>query len=111
MIVVAVIGLLAAIAVPNFVQARSSAQVKSCISNLKQFEGAKMQWAFEYNKSDTDVPTLADLSPYFQNNTTPPCPAAGTYRPRRISRTPACTRSSYGHTLANLNMDDDPYAD
>lgn len=111
MVVVAVIGLLAAVAVPNYVKARSSAQVKSCIANLKQFDGAKAQWAFELKKADSDVPTLTDLGPYFQADTSPACPAGGTYRPRRVSRTPACTRSSIGHTLANLNMDDDPFAD
>ena len=41
MIVVAIIGLLAAIAIPNFVKARGSAQKNACIANLRQIEGAK----------------------------------------------------------------------
>ena len=45
MIVVAIIGLLAAIAIPNFVKARTSAQTNSCIANLKQIQGAIEQGA------------------------------------------------------------------
>jgi prepilin-type N-terminal cleavage/methylation domain-containing protein len=47
MIVVAIIGLLAAIAIPNFVKARATAQKNTCIANMKQIEGAKQQWAME----------------------------------------------------------------
>jgi prepilin-type N-terminal cleavage/methylation domain-containing protein len=51
MIVVAIIGLLAAIAIPNFVKARQTAQRNACISNLRQIDGAKEQWALENKKS------------------------------------------------------------
>ena len=47
MIVVAIIGLLAAIAIPNFVKARTTAQKNACINNLRQIDGAKEQWALE----------------------------------------------------------------
>jgi prepilin-type N-terminal cleavage/methylation domain-containing protein len=47
MIVVAIIGLLAAIAIPNFVRARESAQLNSIINNLRIIEGAKDQYALE----------------------------------------------------------------
>src|SRR5262249_28682703 len=40
MIVVAIIGLLASIAIPNFVKARTTAQMNACISNLRQIDGA-----------------------------------------------------------------------
>jgi prepilin-type N-terminal cleavage/methylation domain-containing protein len=111
MVVVSVLGVVSAIVTPNFIKARNSARVKSCISNLKQLDCAKAQWAFEYQKSDTSVPTLNDLAPYLQYNQTPPCPGGGTYRPRRVSRIPTCSLWSLGHTLNNLNMDDDPDAD
>ena len=52
MIVVAIIGLLAAIAIPNFVRARESAQLNSILNNLRIIEGAKDQWALE-NKQGT----------------------------------------------------------
>jgi len=47
MIVVAIIGLLAAIAIPSFMRARTTAQKNACINNLRQIEGAKEQYALE----------------------------------------------------------------
>ena len=51
MIVVAIIGLLAAIAIPNFVKARTTAQKNACVANLKQIDGAVQQWALEQKKT------------------------------------------------------------
>src|SRR6201996_388579 len=51
MIVVAIIGLLASVAIPNFVRARSTSQQNACINNLRQIDGAKQNWALE-NKAD-----------------------------------------------------------
>jgi prepilin-type N-terminal cleavage/methylation domain-containing protein len=56
MIVVAIIGLLAAIAIPNFVKARESAQLNSIVNNLRIIEGAKDQWALEQKKGTGDTP-------------------------------------------------------
>jgi prepilin-type N-terminal cleavage/methylation domain-containing protein len=56
MIVVAIIGLLAAIAIPNFVHARQVSQTNACINNLRQIDGAKQQWALENGKANTDTP-------------------------------------------------------
>jgi prepilin-type N-terminal cleavage/methylation domain-containing protein len=56
MIVVAIIGLLAAIAIPNFVKARESAQLNSILNNLRIIEGAKDQWALENKKGTGDLP-------------------------------------------------------
>ena len=54
MIVVAIIGLLAAIAIPNFVHARTTAQqANACINNLRQIDGAKQQWAPESKQPST----------------------------------------------------------
>ena len=64
MIVVAIIGLLAAIAIPNFVQARKTSQTNACLNNLRQIDGAKQQWALEKGKGSADVPGNADLQPY-----------------------------------------------
>ena len=61
MIVVAIIGLLAAIAIPNFVKARTASQANACIANMKQIEGAKATWALEAKKNNTDTPGAADL--------------------------------------------------
>src|SRR5258707_12960880 len=61
MIVVAIIGLLASIAIPNFVKARNTAQTQACITNLRQIEGAINEWALENKKQDSDPVTLENL--------------------------------------------------
>ena len=53
-----------AIAIPNFVRARTVAQQSMCINNLRIIEGAKGQWALEHQKKNTDTPTAQDLTPY-----------------------------------------------
>src|SRR5258708_38408715 len=62
MIVVAIIGLLAAISIPNFVKARTTAQTNACIANLKQIEGAIEQCALEQKKATSATVTLTDSS-------------------------------------------------
>jgi prepilin-type N-terminal cleavage/methylation domain-containing protein len=111
MIVVTIIAALALLAWPNFVKSRSRAQVGACINNLKKLEGAKSQWAFENRKNNTDVPQMTDVIPYLQHDNTPSCPADGAYRLRRVSKQPTCSNYSTGHSLANLNQDDDPDVD
>ena len=98
MIVVAIIGLLAAIAIPNFVSARARAQASACINNLKQIDGAANQFALEAKKNTGDPITLAtDLTPYIKlnsNSLIPGCPAGGTYNDATVGATPACTLST-----------------
>src|SRR5438445_5342266 len=80
MIVVAIIALLAAIAIPNFVKARTSSQRSACIANLKQMDGAKATWALEAKKTSSDTPNDTDLfgsTLYIRQK--PACPANGTY--------------------------------
>lgn len=74
MIVVAIIGLLAAIAIPNFIKAREKSQASVCISNLKQIDGAKEQWATEAHKTTGAAVAIGDLVPNYIKNT-PMCPA------------------------------------
>ena len=98
MIVVAIIGLLAAIAIPNFVKARSASQKNACIANLKQLEGAKATWALETKASATASPTDADLfgtDKYIREK--PQCPGGGTYDLTSVDAKPTCTIA--GHTL------------
>jgi len=66
MIVVAIIGLLAAIAVPNFVRARESAQLNSILNNLRLIEGAKDQWALENKKTTGSNVTSTSLAVYLR---------------------------------------------
>jgi prepilin-type N-terminal cleavage/methylation domain-containing protein len=79
MIVVAIIGLLAAIAVPNFVRARETAQKNAIINNLRVIESAKQQWALEKKKASADVPVSTDLTPYLKGNNMPTAVAGETY--------------------------------
>ena len=100
MIVVAIIGLLAAIAIPNFVKARTASQKNACIANLKQIEGAKANWALEMKKVDTDTPATTDL--YGAANyirTEPLCPGGGTYTIGNVATRPVCSLSASGHVL------------
>ena len=98
MIVVAIIGLLAAVAIPNLVKARKSAQRQACITNLKTIEGAKGIWALEMKKNDADVPQDADIfGPDKNVASKPSCPAGGTYDLRAVSEKPTCTVAD--HTL------------
>jgi len=65
MIVVAIVGLLAAIGLPNYLHATRASQTNACIDNLRKIDGAKVQWALELNKALTEVPENVDLEPYF----------------------------------------------
>ncbi len=91
MIVVAIIGLLAAIAIPNFVRARNTAQKNACINNLRQIDGAKQQWALENKRSDSDSPGTADVAPYIKNNLFPSCPGGGSYTVGLVNTDPTCS--------------------
>ena len=75
MIVVAIIGLLAAIAIPNFVRARTTSQMNACINNLRQLDGAKQQWALETKQQTSATPAVSDVVPYLKSAVI--CPAGG----------------------------------
>ncbi len=97
MIVVAIIGLLAAIAIPNFVKARATSQANACINNLRQIDAAAQEWALEQGHKTGDTITYpGDLTPYIKLNATskiPPCPAGGTYACATVGNNPTCTLS------------------
>ena len=83
MIVVAIIGLLCAIAIPNYVKARANTQANACINNLRQIDGAMQQFAIERGKTvGALVNYPSDLTPYIKlnaNSSIPACPANGVY--------------------------------
>ena len=98
MIVVAIIGLLAAIAIPNFVKARTTAQKNACINNLRQIDGAKEQWALENKQSQGASPAWTDLvGSTLYIKVVPTCPAVGTYTIGNMSTKPVCDVTD--HTL------------
>jgi prepilin-type N-terminal cleavage/methylation domain-containing protein len=98
MIVVAIIGLLVAIAIPNFVHARETTQTNECIANLRQIDGAAQTYALENNKQPNDTYTLTDIQTYLKRNLLPECPAGGAYGPGyTFGAPPWC--SAPGHVL------------
>ena len=104
MIVVAIIGLLAAIAVPNFVQARTSARRNTCINNLRLIQAAKDQYAIESNQQETVVPSPSDISPYFKGSQLvagmPKEPQGGSYSVLAVNTAPTCDQAaSLSHSI------------
>jgi prepilin-type N-terminal cleavage/methylation domain-containing protein len=108
MIVVAIIGLLASIAIPNFVRARQTAQMNTCISNLVCIENAKQEWALECRKQNTDTPAGSDLQPYLGRTAAgslPVCPAdsaqtfATSYAPQSVGAKAVCLILPAKHVL------------
>src|SRR2546429_2622169 len=99
MIVVAIIGLLAAIAIPNFVKSRTTSQTHACINNLRQIDSAKQQWALETRQITNAVPTDSDIEPYLRSSslTNVICPSGGamatfdsSYVLHSVSEPPTC---------------------
>ena len=96
MIVVCIIGLLAAIAIPNFVKARAKSQANACINNLRQIDAAANQFALEAGKTTGAIINFpTDLAPYIKLNKSgslPPCPVGGDYyQDNIIGATPTCS--------------------
>ncbi len=90
MIVVLIIGILLAIAVPSFINARERSRANACRSNLRQIQAAKEQWAMANNQGPTATPAQADLSPDFIQNW-PSCPSNGNYTIGNMSTNPTCS--------------------
>jgi len=108
MIVVAIIGLLAAIAIPNFVRARTTSQQNACLNNLRQIDGAKQQWALEFYAATNARPGIAELQPYLgrgAGGSLPSCPAdsqdtfSTSYRVGSVSGIPSCRIAPILHKL------------
>lgn len=103
MIVVAIIGLLAAIAIPNFIKARTTSQKNACINNLRHIDGAIQQWALENKKAAGATVDFTDISGYLKNSVT--CPSGGTafsdsYTISTVAVRPVCQINAASHVLA-----------
>ncbi len=102
MIVVAIIGLLASIAIPNFVKARTTAQMNACISNLRVIDGAIQQWALDTKQGETAQVTPTDVLPYLKNAVV--CPSGGktfadSYSLTTVAERPTCLKQPNTHKL------------
>lgn len=96
MIVVAIIALLAAIAIPSFMKSRTESRKSACINNLRLIDHAKQQLGTSTNWPDATAMTLTDIGPYLKS--TPVCPAGGTYTPGILATNPTCGYGN-GHAL------------
>lgn len=102
MIVVAIIGLLATIAIPNFVKARTTAQMNACINNLRQIDGAIQTWALETKQADNAQVQYQDIRGYLKNEVV--CPSGGktfadSYTLGTVVDKPLCHRVPETHKL------------
>lgn len=103
MIVVAIIGLLAAIAIPSFVKSRNSARTSACINNLRQIDSGKEQCAMALNLADDATPTLAQIGDYLKES--PVCPADSaktfvtSYSINAMGTAPTCLINGTDHVL------------
>jgi prepilin-type N-terminal cleavage/methylation domain-containing protein len=103
MIVVAIIGLLAAIAIPNFVRARTQSQKNACINNLRQIDSAVQTWALENKKASNATVGFSDIQSYLKNSVV--CPAGGvafsdSYTIVDVKTKPVCNLVPLTHVLA-----------
>ncbi len=102
MIVVAIIGLLASIAIPNIVQVRTKANTTACINNLQQIEGAIERWSLETHRDEEQAVTYSDIRSYLRRSVV--CPSGGTtfedsYTITSVDSAPACQRKPASHLL------------
>ena len=92
MIVIAIIGLLVSIAVPNYMKHREYAQTQACIRNLSQIEAAKQIWGVENRKTSSSVANEVDLiGPTLYIKVMPVCPAGGNYDLKTIGENVTCS--------------------
>jgi type II secretory pathway pseudopilin PulG len=104
MIVVGIIGMLAAVAIPNFVRARMASQTQACINNLRQIDDASQTWALDTLQAPTATVTFPNIEPYLKNSVI--CPSAGqngtfasSYTLTTVSNKPTCNIFPTVHML------------
>lgn len=73
-LVVGVISLLAALALPSFAKVRAASRRNSCANNIRLIRDAEMTWAMANNKNATDTPAITDIAPYIKGGAIPACP-------------------------------------
>lgn len=98
MIVVAIIGLLAAIAIPNFIKARETAKKQACVANLKQIQGAVQVWALDGGMSGSNTMTTSDLTPGYIKSW-PKCGNTAYAVPTNVDADPVCPVDPTNHHL------------
>jgi prepilin-type N-terminal cleavage/methylation domain-containing protein len=104
MIVVAIVALLAVIAIPNYVRARTQSQLNACINNLRQIDAASQEWAMENRQSAAATVSFSDIQSYMKGPVL--CPASGSattfaecYELTTVSNKPTCKIVPATHVL------------
>ena len=102
MIVVLIIGILLAIAVPNFIYVREQTRRKACIGNMRKIEWAKDSFLMDKRLDQETTPTPTDLYPadgtgYIK--TPPQCPSGGAYTINDGLNDPTCSRAADKHLI------------
>jgi type II secretory pathway pseudopilin PulG len=92
LMIVAIVGLLAAIAIPSFVRARETSQLHACIANMRQIDSAKQALALAINAENGTEMDATAVNKYLKGSATPICPAGGTYTYNAVGRPPGCSR-------------------
>lgn len=96
LVVVGIIGIVLALAIPNFLKSRVAARKNICIENLAQIETAKQTWGLEAGKKSGDVPNEDDLigdDKYIKKM--PNCPGGGTYTLNAVGTPATCTQDGH----------------
>jgi len=107
-IVVFVLGVLLAIGVPNFVQARLQTHKNLCINNLRIIEAAKEQWALTNRKAEGEPVNESEVNTFLRAGPAL-CPAGGHYTYGNVGETPRCSLAEiYGHVLTDPDLQQDP---
>ena len=91
MIVVAIIGMLAAVAIPNLMNGRENASRTTCFSNQKTIRTVIQQWATDKRKGRSSAPTVDNLKGYFEGGRMPKCSSGGTYDLATVAEYPSCS--------------------
>jgi prepilin-type N-terminal cleavage/methylation domain-containing protein len=108
MIVISLVGLLAAMAVPSFLRSRNAAHRSTCINNLKQIDSAIQQWATERKKPQSASVEFSDISPYLKGAVV--CPSGGTsfsdsYTLSTVADLPLCQKDPQTHVWLGSGID------
>jgi type II secretory pathway pseudopilin PulG len=105
-LLICIVGLIAAIAIPNRIGGSHTSKANACINNLRQIDAAANQFALEHSKTNGDAINFPnDITPYIKLNKygkIPPCPSGGIYNLKRIGDNPTCsigTNSTQAHVL------------
>ena len=98
MVVITIIGVLAAMAVPNILESVEKSRCETCVINLKNIEGAKVRWAAEHRKLSTETPSNDDLfgkGKYIRDILV--CPSGGTYSLNPVDDRPTCSVAGHSY--------------